>query len=160
MTARIIATILVNRAGAAVKGKRFASDRVVGVPVQMARVMAGVREIDELALLFVDATADGVCPDLGVVAAVAKETFIPLTVGGGIHSVEMAQQLIALGADKVVLGTAAFQNPPLITDIAARFGSQAVVVSVDARLSHNFNRSFTAASCRLGFRLRCLPVKW
>lgn len=135
MTARIIATILVNRAGAMVKGKRFMSDRVVGVPVQAARVYASVRELDEICLLFVDVTADGVGPDLGIVAAVAKECFVPLTIGGGIHSVDTAAQLIACGADKVVLGTAAFQNPPIITDIAARFGSQAVVVSVDARSS-------------------------
>lgn len=130
---RIIPTLLVNGAGALVKGKRFASDRVIGDPVQAAHVFAMVREVDELVLLDVDATREGRCIPIGLVQQIADCCFIPLSVGGGITTADRAMDILRNGADKIILGTAAFRRPSLIEEITQKAGCQAVVVSVDVR---------------------------
>ena len=127
--ARIIPTVLV-RDGQVVKGRRFAADRVVGVPVQTARVYAS-REVDELVVLDVRATAQGRTIDPQLVQAISESLYVPLTVGGGIRSVDDAARLFHAGADKVVIGAGAYEVSGLISDLAQTFGSQAVVVSVD-----------------------------
>lgn len=129
---RIIATLLIDRNGQLVKGKQFASDRVIpGPPVAAARVMATVREIDELVLLFVHASADGVPPDERIIEQVVADCHIPVTIGGGINTLDIARTILRVGADKVVIGRAFRENPLLIRHIGDVAGSQAVVVSID-----------------------------
>mgnify|MGYP001610497753 CR=1 FL=1 len=115
-----------------VKGVGFDSWRRVGGVMQAVKVY-NLREVDELVFLDITATRDGRAPDTELVDEIADECFMPLTVGGGIKSVDDVRRLLQVGADKVALGTAAVEASSLIFDIAARFGSQCVVVAIDAR---------------------------
>lgn len=115
-----------------VKGTRFDSSRRVGSLMQAVKVY-NLREVDELVFLDISATLQARAPDFELVDDFADECFMPLTVGGGIRSVEDVGRLLAVGADKVSVNTAAVENPALVSEIAARFGSQCVVVSIDAR---------------------------
>ena len=92
-----------------------------------------MREVDELVYLDITATNDGRPPDFETVDDLADECFMPLTVGGGVRTVEHVRRLLKVGADKVAINSAAIEHPALIREIADRFGSQCVVVSIDAR---------------------------
>ena len=113
-----------------VKGIAFDSWRRVGSLMQAIKVYS-LREVDELIFLDISASARGRRPDFSLVDDFADECFMPLTVGGGIRTIDDVRQLLAVGADKVAINTAAVQNPDLIAEIAAQFGSQCVVVSID-----------------------------
>jgi len=119
-----------------VKGVCFDSWRRVGTAMQSVKVY-NMRKVDELVFLDVSATLADREPDYRAVDELADECFMPLTVGGGIKSVEHVRQLLRVGADKVALNTAAVENPSLIGQIAQRFGSQCVVVSIDFRRHAN-----------------------
>lgn len=131
LKARIIPTLLY-RDSTLVKGVRFNSWRRVGSLMQAIKVYA-MREVDELVFLDITATSAGRRPDFSFVDDFADECFMPLTVGGGIRTVEDVREMLLVGADKVVINTAAVENPQLVTDIARHFGAQCVVVSLDAR---------------------------
>ena len=135
-----------------VKGVGFDSWRRVGSAMQSVKVY-NLREVDELVFLDITATAQGRPPDFQAIDDLADECFMPLTVGGGVRSTEDVRRLLQVGADKVALNTAAVEHPALITEVAERFGSQCVVVSIDARRlpagGHEvFVRSGTAATGR------------
>ena len=115
-----------------VKGVRFDSGRRVGGVMQAVKVY-NMREVDELVFLDVSATLDGRPPDFDTVDDVADECFMPLTVGGGIRTVEHVRRLLEVGADKVAINTALVEEPDLIRRVAERFGAQCVVASIDAR---------------------------
>lgn len=115
-----------------VKGKAFAGDRSVGHVLQAARVHA-MRGVDELCILDIGATAEGRGPDLGMVQELSAGCFTPVTVGGGVKSLEDIDALLRAGADKVCIGTAALTNRTLIREASERFGRQAIVVSIDYR---------------------------
>jgi imidazole glycerol-phosphate synthase subunit HisF len=119
-------------AGRVVKGVNFRSLRDAGDPVQLAAAYDG-EGADELVFLDITASAEHRDTMTDVVAAAADEVFIPLTVGGGVRSVDDVDQLLRAGADKVSLNTAAVARPELLAEVAGRFGAQCVVVSVDAR---------------------------
>ena len=125
-----------------VKGRQFASNRVVGRAADAVRVHQG-RQVDELVLLDVTATKEGRTPDLKMIDALARECFMPLTVGGGIRTVEDVRQLLRHGADKVVIGTAALERPRFVQEISETFGAQAVVVSVDVKDGRPFSKCGT-----------------
>ena len=117
-------------AGRVVKGVNFVGLRDVGDPVELA-VHYGAGGADELVLLDISATVEGRTTLVEVVADVADVLDIPFTVGGGVRTIEDAARLIEAGADRVSLNSAAVAEPSLIGAIAARFGAQAVVVSID-----------------------------
>jgi imidazole glycerol-phosphate synthase subunit HisF len=119
-----------------VKGIRFDSWRRVGGAVQSIKVY-NMREVDELVFLDITATRESRDPDYALVDDLADECFMPLTVGGGIRSVEHVERLLKVGADKVAINTGAIERPALITEAAAVFGSQCVVVSVDVVRHHD-----------------------
>jgi len=116
------------RDGTLVKGKQFDPWRRVGDPIAAMRVYQ-MRQVDELLFLDVDATE----PKVDLVRRLSESCFVPLSVGGGVRTVEHFSTLLRAGADKVVINTAAVETPELITQAAERFGSQAVVVSIDYR---------------------------
>lgn len=118
--------------GRVVKGVNFTDLRDAGDPVEMA-ALYGREGADELTFLDISASVAGRETTLDVVRKTAEQVFIPLTVGGGIRSVEDVNQLLRAGADKVSINTAALARPDLIAEIADRFGSQVLVLSVDAR---------------------------
>ena len=133
MTVRIrVIPCLDVRDGRVVKGVNFVDLRDAGDPVEQARAydLAGA---DELCFLDISATHEGRGTLLEVVRRTAEVCFMPLTVGGGVRSVEDARALLLAGADKVAVNSAAVTRPELVADIAAKFGSQCVVASVDAR---------------------------
>ncbi|HUK71547.1 MAG TPA: imidazole glycerol phosphate synthase subunit HisF [Streptosporangiaceae bacterium] len=119
-------------AGRVVKGVNFRALRDAGDPVELARAY-GEEGADELVFLDITASSAGRETMYDVVGATAGQVFIPLTVGGGVRSVGDVDRLLRAGADKVSLSTAAVARPALLGDAAARFGSQCVVLSVDAR---------------------------
>lgn len=131
-----------------VKGVGFDSWRRVGSAMQAVKVY-NLREVDELVLLDITATLDGRGPDLAMVDELADECFMPLTVGGGVRTIDDVQNLLMVGADKVSLNTAAVESPELIRQIQERFGSQCAVVSIDARKEPDGTYQ---AVCRSGTR--------
>ena len=128
---RIIPCLDVN-AGRVVKGVRFVGLRDAGDPVEIAKRYDG-EGADELTFLDITASSDERDLILHIVEAVATQVFIPLTVGGGVKRVEDVRRLLNAGADKVSINTAAIQNPQLVADAADRYGSQCIVVAVDAK---------------------------
>ena len=128
---RIIPCLDVN-AGRVVKGINFVGLRDAGDPVEVAR-RYNEQGADELVFLDITASSDGRDLIVSVVEAVAAQVFIPLTVGGGVRAVGDVRRLLNAGADKVSINTAAVQNPQLVKDAAARYGSQCIVVAVDAK---------------------------
>jgi len=118
--------------GRVVKGVNFVDLADAGDPVEQARVYDAARA-DELCFLDITASHEGRGTIIDVVARTAAVCFMPLTVGGGVRSVEDARALLLAGADKVAVNSAAVARPALIADLAGRFGSQCVVGAVDAR---------------------------
>jgi cyclase len=118
--------------GRVVKGVNFTNLVDAGDPVEMA-ALYGVEGADELTFLDISASSSNQETTLDVIRRTAEQVFIPLTVGGGIRSVDDVDRLLRAGADKVSINTAAIARPELIADIADRFGSQVLVLSVDAR---------------------------
>lgn len=119
-------------AGRVVKGVNFVGLRDAGDPVEIAR-RYNEQGADELTFLDITASSDERDLIVGVVEAVAEQVFIPLTVGGGVRSVADVQRLLNAGADKVSINTAAVQDPHLVQEATARYGSQCIVVAIDAR---------------------------
>lgn len=115
-----------------VKGKGFAGDRSIGHVLQAAKVYAA-RQCDELCILDIAATSEGRGPDLEMVRALSADCFIPITVGGGVKTLDDIDALLRAGADKVCIGTAAFNSVSLVRDASRRFGRQAIVIPVDVR---------------------------
>ena len=128
---RVMPTLLYKDFGL-VKGVSFDSWRRVGSAMQAVKVY-NMREVDELVFLDISATRDGRSPDFELVDELADECFMPLAVGGGVRTIDDVRRLLKVGADKVVLNTAAVDDPELIRKVADRFGTQCVVVSIDAR---------------------------
>lgn len=131
LTKRIIACLDVT-AGRVVKGVRFLELRDAGDPVEIAR-RYDEQGVDELTFLDITASSDDRDIILNVIEAVADQVFIPLTVGGGVRAVSDVRRLLNAGADKISINTAALNEPRLIADAAARFGSQCIVVAIDAK---------------------------
>jgi cyclase len=131
LSKRIIACLDV-RDGQVVKGINFEGLRGAGDPAELAR-RYNVEGIDELVILDITATLERRRALADTIRAVARELFIPLAVGGGIRTEDDASAAVDAGADKVSLNTAALSNPELITTLAGRYGSQAVVVAIDAK---------------------------
>ncbi|SEE16531.1 imidazole glycerol phosphate synthase subunit HisF [Ruania alba] len=119
-------------AGRVVKGVNFENLRDAGDPVELAHRYDDERA-DEVTFLDVSASTEGRATTKEIVSRTAEEVFVPLTVGGGVRSVDDVDALLRAGADKVGVNTAAIARPELIAEIAQRFGSQVLVLSVDAR---------------------------
>lgn len=144
MFAKRIIPCLDCKDGRVVKGIRFVNLRDAGDPGELAE--AYNREgADELVMLDISASREGRATLLDTVRRVARRLFVPLTVGGGIRALDDARRLLAVGADKVAINTAAVEMPNLIGELAAQFGSQAVVVAIDARRAGNSERKARSA---------------
>jgi len=127
--------------GRVVKGVNFENLRDAGDPVELAAAY-DAEGADELTFLDISASHEGRTTTLEIVSRTAEEVFIPLTVGGGVSSVEDVDRLLRAGADKVAVNTAAIARPDLVAEIADRFGSQVLVLSVDARRADGTDSGF------------------
>ncbi len=132
MLAKRIIPCLDIKDGRVVKGVHFENLRDAGDPVAQARLY-DEQGADELVFLDISATPEGRATTVELVAQVADQVFMPFTVGGGIGSVAQMRRLLLAGADKVSVNSAAVRNPDLITEGALRFGSQCIVLAIDAR---------------------------
>jgi cyclase len=132
---RIIPTLLVKDVGL-VKGTGFDSWRRVGTVIPAIKVY-NRRQVDELIVVDISATLSSRGPDLDEVKNFSAECFVPLTVGGGVKSITDVQNLLRAGADKVAINSACYDNPDLVNEAARMFGTQCVVVSIDARRHDN-----------------------
>src|SRR3954463_13672934 len=150
LSKRIIACLDV-RDGSVVKGVNFEGLRNAGDPAELAR-RYNRDGIDELVILDITATLERRRALADTIRAVARELFIPLAVGGGIRTEADAAAAVDAGADKVSLNTAALSNPSLVTTLANRYGSQAVIVAIDAKLAGGvfavYSRSGSTAANR------------
>ncbi|MFN5961631.1 MAG: imidazole glycerol phosphate synthase subunit HisF [Verrucomicrobiota bacterium] len=135
LTRRIIPCLDVDQ-GRVVKGTKFLSLRDAGDPVESA-VAYNRQGADELVFLDITASSDGRSTIIDVVERTAAQCFMPLTVGGGIRTVDDMKTMLRAGADKVSINTAAILNPALINAGAETFGSQCIVVAIDARSNHD-----------------------
>ena len=132
MLAKRIIPCLDVRDGRVVKGVNFVNIRDAGDPVELARFYSD-QGADEIVFLDITATSDGRATVADVVERTAEQVFVPLTVGGGIRTLEDFRQLLRAGADKISVNSAAVKDPGLISRAAERFGSQCVVLAIDAR---------------------------
>ena len=130
---RIIPCLDIDK-GRVVKGVNFVNLIDAGDPVEIARAYDKIGA-DEIVFLDITASSDGRKTALDVLSRASEQVFLPLTVGGGIRSVEDFRVLLAAGADKIAVNSAAILNPSLITEAALRFGSQCVVLAVDAKVN-------------------------
>ncbi|CAN1518667.1 HisF Imidazoleglycerol-phosphate synthase [Paracoccaceae bacterium] len=131
MRKRVIPILLLKNGGL-YKTRKFRNETYVGDPVNAVRIFND-KEVDELAFLDIGATINGGDPDLEMLRDIASECFMPLSYGGGIRSVDMVHQIVAIGIEKVVVNTAAWTDKGLVSALAARFGSSSVVGSIDVR---------------------------
>jgi cyclase len=132
MLARRLIPCLDVKDGRVVKGINFLELRDAGDPVEQAAAY-DAQGADEVCFLDISASPEGRSTLVDVVKRTADQVFAPLTVGGGVRSVDDAERLLLAGADKIAVNTAAIRSPQLVADIAARFGNQAIVVAVDAK---------------------------
>ena len=132
MLAKRIIPCLDVTGGRVVKGVNFVELRDAGDPVEIA-ARYNAQGADELTLLDITATSDGRDLILHIIEAVASQVFIPLTVGGGVRTVEDVRRLLNAGADKTSFNSAAIANPQVIEDASARYGAQCIVVAIDAK---------------------------
>jgi len=128
---RVIPCLLLRGRGL-VKTVRFDSPTYVGDPINAVRIF-NEKEVDELVVLDIAATTEGRGPDMRVIAEIASECFMPVAYGGGIRSVDQIRELFALGVEKVIINSQAHANPGLVQEAAQVFGSQSIVVSIDAK---------------------------
>ena len=144
---RVIPTLLY-RDFTLVKGTGFDAQRVVGSPMQAVQVY-NLRNVDELCFFDISATSTGAGPDFGLIDEIADRCFMPLTVGGGVHTLDHVRGLLSVGADKVALNTALFEAPEMLQMASDKFGAQCMVAVIDTRVnssghttvwSHNASR--------------------
>lgn len=128
---RVIPCLLLRRQGL-VKTVKFENAKYVGDPINTVRIF-NEKEVDELLFLDITATPDKKEPPYEMIREIATECFMPFAYGGGVKTFEQAAKIFAIGAEKVALNTSAVDDPSLISRIADKFGSQAVVASIDAK---------------------------
>ena len=130
---RVIPTLLY-RGFTLVKGEAFGGERVVGSPMQAVQVY-NLRNVDELCFFDIDATGEGRGPNLALIDEIADRCCMPLTVGGGVRSIDDVRALLSVGADKVAVNSLLFDDPALLRAAADRFGAQCMVAVIDTRRS-------------------------
>ena len=136
MLAKRIIPCLDVKEGKVVKGEKFINLAYAGDPVELAK-RYNEEGADELVFLDITASVENRKIIIGIVRKVAKEVFIPFTVGGGINSIGDIRNLLNAGADKISINTAAVENPELIKEASEKFGSQCIVVAIDAKRSND-----------------------
>lgn len=133
MKTRVIPVLLLKNQGL-VKTIKFRDATYVGDPINIIRIY-NEKEVDEIAFLDISATPERKPPNYQMIEDIAGEAFMPVAYGGGIDSYEMAAKIFSLGIEKVIINTAAFTSPSLITRISDSYGSQSVVVCIDCKKS-------------------------
>lgn len=126
---RVIPILLLHNQGL-VKSVKFRNYKYVGDPINAVRIF-NEKEVDELSIIDIDATRGRKSPDIAKITSIVSEAFMPVSYGGGITSLNEVEGILKGGVEKVIVNKVAVSNPKLITEIAQRFGSQSIVVSID-----------------------------
>jgi imidazole glycerol-phosphate synthase subunit HisF len=157
---RVIPVLLIKDNGL-VKSIKFKKHQYVGDPINTVKIFND-KEVDELAIIDITATAEKRIPDYKRITQLAGEAFMPLCYGGGISDITQVQQILYGGIEKVMLNNAAFENPQLISQIAGKFGNQSVVVSIDVKKNtwgknrvYTKNASFNTQLDPVAFAKQC-----
>ena len=129
---RVIPSLLISDEGL-VKTKQFKDQRYIGDPINAIKIF-NEKEVDELIVLDINASRLGLEPNYQLIEKFAGECFMPLTYGGGVKTIEQASRLFACGIEKICFQTSVLKNPEFVSQLANRFGSQSVIVSVDIKL--------------------------
>ena len=153
---RIIPCLQV-RNGSLVKTRQFGKFGYIGDPANTCRIFNEC-EVDELAIVDITATTDGRGPDLELLTELAEECFMPVAYGGGITTVHQAEQILRLGMEKVIIGSAAYENSALLTEISAAFGAQCLVVAIDVKTRWLRGKTCHARSGKKSMGRN--PVEW
>lgn len=119
------------RHGSLVKTRQFDRFEYIGDPANTCRIFNEC-EVDELAIVDISASKEGAEPDYKVLEEIAEECFMPVAYGGGIRSLDQVERILRLGIEKVIIGTSGYDNPALLTEIAAAMGSQCLIAAIDA----------------------------
>ncbi len=141
---RVIPILLVNKSGL-YKSKKFQSLQYVGDPINTVKIFND-KEVDEICILDISATPDKKGPNFRLINSVASEAFMPLTYGGGISTLEQVDVIFRNGVEKVVINSAFSINPKLVSDIANKYGSQSIVVSIDYK-KNIFRKNLVYTNC-------------
>lgn len=145
------------RNGSLVKTRQFGKFGYIGDPANTCRIFNEC-EVDELAIVDITATVDGRGPDFKLLEELAEECFMPVAYGGGITSLGQAERILRLGMEKLIIGSAAFNNPQLIREIADAFGSQCVVAAIDVKQGWIGGKAcFTHSGSK---RAAFAPIEW
>jgi imidazole glycerol-phosphate synthase subunit HisF len=153
---RVMPCLLLRNRGL-VKTIHFKDPSYVGDPINTIRIF-NEKEVDELILLDITATAENKKPNFSLIFEVASECFMPLTYGGGIRSVDDAKKIISLGVEKIAINSFAFEKPDFIRELADLFGSQSIIVSIDAK--KNWLGKYTVHSNAGKLSTRYTPIEW
>lgn len=153
---RVIPCLLI-KGESLVKTVRFENPAYIGDPVNTARIFNEL-EVDELALLDITASKEARGPNFRILHEVSNECFMPLSYGGGIRDLATAERIFQIGFEKVVINTASFRSPRLVTDMAKRFGSQSIIVAIDVR--KNILGKYQVTSLSGTANERRHPVEW
>ena len=145
---RVIPCLLI-QGSRLVKTVAFRNPRYFGDPINAVRIF-NEKEVDELVVLDINATVEQRPPNLRLISEIASECFMPLAYGGGIKSLDHIQSIFALGVEKVVINSEAAARPAIVADAAARFGSQSLIVSIDAKKRHFGGYEIRTRSGRVG----------
>lgn len=141
---RVIPTLLIQNGGL-VKGTNFKNHKYVGDPINAVRIF-NEKEVDELAIIDISATKKNKAPNIAQIAEIASEAFMPLSYGGGITKIEQVDEIFYNGIEKVILNYSAFNNPVLVNQIANKYGSQSVIVSIDIKKDW-FGKTYVYTYC-------------
>ena len=153
--------VLLYRGGRMVKGVQFLNYRDTGDPVYAARVYNS-QYVDELIFLDIDASVEERDTNKELISEISKECFMPLTVGGGVNSISTIRDLLRLGADKVIINTAAYEDENLIRDAAELFGRQCIVVGIDVRFlktGYQIYKKSGTVKCKVSLEEHAMKVQ-
>jgi len=128
---RVIPTLLLHKGGL-VKSVKFKDYKYVGDPINAVKIF-NEKEVDEIALIDIDATKNGSAPNIDTIATIAGEAFMPMAYGGGITTVQQIKDILYNGIEKVIINKAAHTHPSIITEAANLFGNQSIVASIDVK---------------------------
>lgn len=131
MRLRVIPTLLLH-GGRLVKSVKFKDYKYIGDPINAVRIF-NEKEVDEIAIVDLDATRESRKPNFSQISEIVSEAFMPVAYGGGITTVDEIQQILSGGVEKVIINKSAITNPKLITQAAIQFGSQSILASIDVR---------------------------
>lgn len=143
--------------GSLVKTVQFSNPTYVGDPVNSVKIFNEM-EVDEIAILDINASANNKEPDLDLLADLASECFMPLAYGGGINTIEMCRKIFSIGIEKIVINTAALENPRLIDKAAHEFGSQSIVIALDIRQKRD--KSYAVTGCSGRKETKMTAIDW